>query len=177
MGHRQKWDVQQRKAETSSTAARAFEPHRSRRESYAVTNAGRSGVARRLDAASALQASGFRADVTVFRANATAVAESALRSAFRRNTAACVSSFEAAHNPEVAGSNPAPATEGPRNGAFSFCASGGSRAGLRRPTRDLFAPYATTYAGGHGVQRLWAREPCRCALLPGLRRADRLCSA
>jgi hypothetical protein len=39
--------------------------------------------------------------------------------AFRRNTAARVSTIEAAHNPEVAGSNPAPATgKGPGDGAF-----------------------------------------------------------
>src|SRR5215831_15387170 len=39
--------------------------------------------------------------------------------AFRRNTAERVYTIEAARNPEVAGSNPAPATEeGPGNGAF-----------------------------------------------------------
>jgi hypothetical protein len=37
--------------------------------------------------------------------------QSRLEPAFRRNTAADVYTFEAAHNPEVAGSNPAPATE------------------------------------------------------------------
>ena len=43
----------------------------------------------------------------------------AMEPAFRRNGAAGVDSVEVAHNPEVAGSNPAPATaEGPGNGAF-----------------------------------------------------------
>src|SRR5215208_4611733 len=40
-------------------------------------------------------------------------------SAFRRNTAERVYVIESAHNPEVAGSNPAPATpKGLENGAF-----------------------------------------------------------
>jgi hypothetical protein len=44
-----------------------------------------------------------------------------LEPAFRRNTAAGVDTIEAAHNPEVAGSNPAPATQkGPGNRAFSL---------------------------------------------------------
>jgi hypothetical protein len=64
----------------------------------------------RLQVASTLQASGFRWDVTVFRLNATVVGQSGSESAFRRNTAERVYTFEAAHNPEVAGSNPAPAT-------------------------------------------------------------------
>jgi hypothetical protein len=43
-----------------------------------------------------------------------------------------VHTIEAAHNPEVAGSNPAPATrEGPGNGAFPMTAL--SDAGMRRP--------------------------------------------
>jgi hypothetical protein len=71
-------------------------------------------------AASGLQASGFRGDVTVFRLNAADLGESASEPAFRRNTAERVYTTEAAHNPEVAGSNPAPATqEGPGNRAFS----------------------------------------------------------
>jgi hypothetical protein len=56
------------------------------------------------------QASLFRSDVTVFGLNAAAAAQSCLERAFRRNTAERVSSVEAAHNPEVAGSNPASAT-------------------------------------------------------------------
>ena len=53
---------------------------------------------------------------TVFRLNAACA-----RDAFRRNTAARVYAIEAAHNPEVAGSNPAPATgKGARKGAFRF---------------------------------------------------------
>jgi hypothetical protein len=62
-------------------------------------------------AASVLQATGFRGDVTVFHLNAAAEGRSGLEAAFRRNTAERVYLIEAAHNPEVAGSNPAPATE------------------------------------------------------------------
>jgi hypothetical protein len=70
-------------------------------------------------AASDLQAARFRSDVTLFRLNAVAVGESRLEPAFRRNTAERVYTTEAAHNPEVAGSNPAPATsKGPGKGAF-----------------------------------------------------------
>jgi hypothetical protein len=85
---------------------------------------------RRLPAASALQASGFRSNVTVFRQNATAVSQSGLEPAFRRNMAARVYPTEAAHNPEVAGSNPAP----PRS-----CDARLSGAdALRRPATRLF---------------------------------------
>ena len=57
----------------------------------------------------------------LFRLNATAVGQSGSEPAFRRNTAELVYTIEAAHNPEVAGSNPAPATaKGPGNGAFSL---------------------------------------------------------
>jgi len=50
----------------------------------------------------------------------TAAAETGSESAFRRNTAERVYTIEAAHNPEVAGSN-LPATEkGPGSGAFSY---------------------------------------------------------
>ena len=55
-----------------------------------------------------LQASRFRCDVTALL-NAAA-GESGSERAFRRNTAEHVYTIEAAHNPEVAGSNPAPAT-------------------------------------------------------------------
>jgi hypothetical protein len=72
-----------------------------------------------LGTASVVQASGFRSDVTVFRLNAACARDFGLELAFRRNTAARVYAIEAAHNPEVAGSNPAPATaKGPGNGAF-----------------------------------------------------------
>ena len=72
-----------------------------------------------------LQATAFRGDVTLFRLNGPAVGRSGLEHAFRRNTAARDYSVEAAHNPEVAGSNPAPATaEGARKGAFRFMAEG-----------------------------------------------------
>jgi hypothetical protein len=76
-----------------------------------------------LQVASALQASGFRSDVTVFRLNARPRQKTGSLSAFRRNTAEHVYIIEAAHNPEVAGSNPAPATERPRvRGLFSWLA-------------------------------------------------------
>ena len=61
-------------------------------------------------AASVLQASGFRSDVTLFRLNARPRQKTGSLSAFRRNTAERVYIIEAAHNPEVIGSNPAPAT-------------------------------------------------------------------
>jgi hypothetical protein len=81
-----------------------------------VTSGIRTGH-QRIAAASVLQASGLRSDVTVFRLNATAAAESGLEPAFRRNTAERAYGIEAAHNPEVAGSNPAPATaEAPETG-------------------------------------------------------------
>ena len=72
-------------------------------------------------AASVLQASGFRRDVTVFRLGEVAAGESGSEPAIRRNTAAPVYRIEAAHNPEVVRSNPAPATaKGARKGAFRF---------------------------------------------------------
>jgi hypothetical protein len=82
-------------------------------------------VAGATQVASVLQASGFRADVTVFRLNARLRPKTGSDSAFRRNTAARVYRIEAAHNPEVAGSNPAPATEkGPGNRAFFLWITG-----------------------------------------------------
>src|SRR5512132_499759 len=73
----------------------------------------------RLAPASGLQATGFRWDVTVFRRNARPRSKTGSEPAFRRNTAERVYRTEAAHNPEVAGSNPAPATtKGAGNGAF-----------------------------------------------------------
>ena len=72
-----------------------------------------------MPAASVLQASRFRGDATVFRLSAAYEAESRLEPALRRNPAARIDSPDAAHNPEVAGSNPAPAIQkGPGNGAF-----------------------------------------------------------
>jgi hypothetical protein len=72
-------------------------------------------------AASDLQAARFRSNVTLFRLNAVAVGESRLEPAFRRNTAERVYTTEAAHNPEVAGSIPAPRYfEGLGNRAFLF---------------------------------------------------------
>jgi hypothetical protein len=53
-----------------------------------------------------------------------AVGQSGSESAFRRNQAERVYRIEAAHNPEVAGSNPAPATaKGAGDGAFCYLAS------------------------------------------------------
>jgi hypothetical protein len=66
-----------------------------------------------------LQAPGFRGDASVFRLRATGEARSRLEPALRRNAAARLPSLEAADNPEVAGSNPAPATEeAPETGLF-----------------------------------------------------------
>jgi hypothetical protein len=88
---------------------------RSRRALRIVT----ADIAEPTPAASVLQASGFRSDVTVFRLNARPRPKTGSESAFRRNTAERVYLNEAAHNPEVAGSNPAPATEkGSGNRAF-----------------------------------------------------------
>ena len=61
----------------------------------------------------------FRGDVTVFRLDATAEVWSGLESRLRRTTAERVYTSEPAHNPEAAGSNPAPAIgKAPGNGAF-----------------------------------------------------------
>jgi hypothetical protein len=62
----------------------------------------------RLQFASVLQASAFRSDVTVFRLNARLRPKTSSERAFRRNTAERVYTSEAAHNPEVAGSNSPP---------------------------------------------------------------------
>ena len=81
-------------------------------------------------AANVLQASGFRGDVTVCSLNAAAVAESSLEPAFRRNEAARVYPSEAAHNPEVAGSNPAPRySKGPAKRGFCRRRLRGARGG------------------------------------------------
>jgi hypothetical protein len=79
-------------------------------------------------AASVLQAFGFRWDVTVFRLNARPRPNRS-EPAFRRNTAERAYMTEAAHNPEVAGSNPAPL---PRKGP-------GDRAFLLRAQHDGFS--------------------------------------
>src|SRR5262245_58692340 len=75
--------------------------------------------------ASVLQASGFRSDVTAFRLNARQLPQTGSETAFRWNTAEPVYITEAAHNPDVAGSNPAPATaKGAGNGAFRLARHG-----------------------------------------------------
>ena len=85
-----------------------------------IAQAALNGVPTATQTASVLQALGFRGDVTVFRLNAPPRPKTGSDSAFRRNEAERVYLFEAAHNPEVAGSNPAPATyKGPGNRAFS----------------------------------------------------------
>jgi len=57
----------------------------------------------------------------VFRLNSMAAGQSGWERALRRNTKKPRHLVEAAHNPEVAGSNPAPATfKGPGDRAF-FC--------------------------------------------------------
>src|SRR5437763_11369421 len=71
--------------------------------------------------ASVLQASDFRRDVTVFRLNARSRPKTGSEAAFRRNTAERVYRIEAAHNPEVAGSNPAPATAKALHTQVFFC--------------------------------------------------------
>jgi hypothetical protein len=55
-----------------------------------------------------LQASGFRWDATVFRLNARPRPKIGSEPAFRRDTAERVYTFEAAYNPEVAGSKSCP---------------------------------------------------------------------
>ena len=60
----------------------------------------------------------------LFRPNAPPRPKTGSDSAFQRNTAERVYQSEAAHNPEVAGSNPAPATgKAPETGPFSFPAT------------------------------------------------------
>src|SRR5262249_27922884 len=62
----------------------------------------------------------FRRDVTAFRLNAPPRPKTGSEPAFGRNEAEHVDTIEAAHNPEVAGSHPAPATvKGPGTGPFS----------------------------------------------------------
>ena len=77
--------------------------------------------AAQLGTASVVQASGCRRDVTVFRLNAACAGDSGFEPTFRRNTAAPVYPIGAAHNPEVAGSNPAPAIDGLLRLAPSAC--------------------------------------------------------
>jgi hypothetical protein len=106
--------------------------------------------------ASVLQASGVRGDATVFRLNASVAGQSGSGSAFRRNTAEPVYRIEAAHNPEVAGSNPAPATRkaletGP------FC--------LRAQT--ALQNFCPTFARGDAR---WPRNPAKSPLHLAARR-------
>jgi hypothetical protein len=92
----------------------------SRAASQVVDVKRQTGIGRpRFSAASVLQAPGFCGDVTAFRLKAKDVGLSGFESAFLRNAAEGLGLVEAAHNPEVAGSNPAPATaKGAGNGAF-----------------------------------------------------------
>ena len=87
-------------------------------------------------AASVLQASGFRGHATVFRLSAAVEAESRLEPALRRNAAARTDSLEATHNPEVAGSTPAPASERPRKRGLSLASEPSTRSEWRHPDAD-----------------------------------------
>jgi hypothetical protein len=74
------------------------------RLAYVVDDRGElpsSKSSQRLQVASALQASSFRSDVTVFRLNAVVLGESGSQPAFLPNTAERAYTFETAHNPEV----------------------------------------------------------------------------
>ena len=103
-------------------------------------------------AASVLQASGFRADVAVFRRNAQPRPKTGPERAFRRNTAERVHLIEAAHNPEVAGSNPAPATGGaPETGPFRF-----PQATLRAETLAQLLPFRRSGDSALGYPSLLA---------------------
>jgi hypothetical protein len=83
-------------------------------------------TADRLEAASALQATGLRGDATRFRLKAAAGPRSGLQPAFLWNPAERGYISGEAHNPEVAGSNPAPATaKGPHLRAFRVYARSG----------------------------------------------------
>ena len=102
-----------------SKGPRAASRHRrlrSRRALRIVT----ADIAEPTPAASVLQASGFRCDLSGFRLDAAPEGRSGLGRAFRRNTAARLYLIEAPHNPEVAGSNPAPAiSRGALRGSFT----------------------------------------------------------
>jgi hypothetical protein len=99
--------------------------------------------------ASVLQAPRFRCDVTVFRLNAAAVGQSSLEPAFRRNTAACVYTIEAAHNPEVAGSNPALHADPWIDGPSMRCRVALGGAGFAGATR--LEPATSGVTGRYGV--------------------------
>jgi predicted Ser/Thr protein kinase len=80
----------------------------------------------------------------------------ALELALRRNAAARVCSLEAAHNPEVAGSNPAPATsKGPGNRAFCL-----QRPGIGSHTCSCFSA-ARSRAALCRLSRLDGRYFCK----------------
>jgi hypothetical protein len=111
------------------TASSAFAFHEGRargnRKAGAIVGVSRASVRLKSGAAELprLQAfckHRFRSDVTVFRLNARLPPKTGSKPAFRRNTAACVCTLEAAHNPEVAGSNPAATARGAGNGASRF---------------------------------------------------------
>ena len=124
-------------------------------------------------AASVLQASGFRRDVTVFRLNATAEGHSGSGPAFRRNEAEHVYTIEAAHNPEVAGSNPAPATRKALLGG-AFCLQ------VRRGERDfrpLSIPIAKVTRLGVARRRRSRRSAARRRALESGDRNEASCSA
>jgi hypothetical protein len=112
-------------AGTSSTGATGLEPATSGmrgRSSVGVEGAALQAFCKHCASAGCHrvpQALRFRRDVTAFRLNARPRPKTGSEPAFRRNEAEHVYTIEAAHNPEVAGSNPAPATaKGAGGGAF-----------------------------------------------------------
>src|SRR5213593_3225570 len=102
--------------------------------------------------------------------------EFGLEPAFRWNTAERVYTIQAAHNPEVAGSNPAPAThKGPGNGAFSlgakrmlFTSASGSEPA--RPATGAPAPLGRSTAAVFGSDN--GKAPYRCLSLAYVARAE-----
>ena len=122
----------------------AFTPFGESSKAIAIVTA---DMRRTSPAASVLQASGFRSDVTVFRLNASVAGQSGSESAFRRNTAERVYTIEAAHNPEVAGSDPAPATrKAPETGPF--CSLSRMRSAKLLPN---FCPERAAWQKGGGA--------------------------
>jgi len=84
------------------------------------------------------------------RLNARPRRQTGSKPAFRRNAAERVYMIEAAHNSQVAGSNPAPATaEGPGNGPFGH--SGGYAAAGGRDGPGSSPVGSIVLAGDHGL--------------------------
>src|SRR5262245_21528435 len=91
-------------------------------------------------------------DVTVFCRNARAAAESGQEPAFTRNEAERVYLIEAAHNPEVAGSNLPPLHEKAlETGPFRLMRQGRPRSGRERGIQLGECLGAALVGGGHQV--------------------------